>query len=179
MIQFYFQKTVDLIIGISWPIVVLSIVLFYRNALKELIFRIKKGKGSFGSTSFEFEANTREDFKLIGQKIMNSTGISENDKKLIEEKLSGNIADEFISEALDNILRVTSIVIHKNVTYKEAFNEIAKEKNVHVSTVRDACTRRIGLNIAQFREYLDEPEEFKSFLIKQFPNSKDIIEKSF
>jgi len=179
MVQFLIQKVVDLVVGIAWPVVVLSIVWAFRNPLKGLISRINKAKFPGVELEATIEEATTDEIKSFGQKIIESTEISENDKKIIENKISDNFVKDLISESLKDILEVTLKVIHKDMAYNDAFKEVAIKKGVDPRTVRDSCTRRIGLNIEQFKEYLENPEEFKSYLSKQFPSQKDAIKKQF
>lgn len=86
----------------------------------------------------------------------------------IEISLSGD-------ETLDQILKVARLVLKQGKSFSEAVKIVAREKNIHESTVRDKCTRRIGLNTEQFQELLKDSARLTNFLIKKFPAGVQII----
>jgi len=78
-------------------------------------------------------------------------------------------------ETLDQILKVARLVLKQGKSFSEAVKIVAREKNIHESTVRDKCTRRIGLNTEQFQELLKDRARLTNFLIKKFPAGVQII----
>jgi len=78
-------------------------------------------------------------------------------------------------ETITQILEVAKLVLKHGKSYKDAVKEVANRKNVCESTVRDKCTRRMGLNTSQFLELLQNKDKLINFLIKKFPNNRQMI----
>lgn len=72
------------------------------------------------------------------------------------------------SAALSQILEVSGLML-KGRDYVSAVNEVGRHKDVHPNTVRDKCTRQIGLDTEQFKALLRDKNQIISFLKAKFP----------
>jgi len=78
-------------------------------------------------------------------------------------------------ETLNQILEVAEVVFTQGKTYNEAVKIVAEKRGIHPATVRDKCTRRLGLTTSQFKNLLEDKEKLLTFLFEKFPNKKDIV----
>jgi hypothetical protein len=78
------------------------------------------------------------------------------------------------SAALSQILEVSGLML-KGRDYVSAVNEVARHKDVHPNTVRDKCTRQLGLDTEQFKSLLREKNQIVSFLKAKFPEYSSYI----
>jgi len=78
-------------------------------------------------------------------------------------------------ETLNQILGVANLALSQGKSYNEAVKIIARERTINGATVRDKCTRRIGLDTAEFQDLLKDKEKLINFLIERFPSKKEII----
>ncbi len=60
-------------------------------------------------------------------------------------------------------------LMYKGNTFPEACNELARQLGIEPSTVRDKCTRQLGINTDKLIE-LVEKREIDEFLSQKFPN---------
>ena len=99
--------------------------------------------------------------------------LRETDIGLIKSEKTYSYGDE----TLNQILEVAELVFTKGKSYNEAVKIVAEKRKIHPATVRDKCTRRIGLTTSQFKSLLRDKKKLLTFLIEKFPNRKDIINK--
>ena len=83
------------------------------------------------------------------------------------------------TKTLNQILEIVELVFIQGKSYNEAVKIVAKKRGIHPATVRDKCTRRLGLTASQFKKLLKDKEKLRTFLIKKFPDRKNIINKHF
>ena len=83
-----------------------------------------------------------------------------------------------LPKVLQNILDVCEEVFVNGIDYGDACEIIAKRKNLAAyQTVRDACTRRIGVDTAKFRKLLENKPQLINHLSNCFPEYSDEIRK--
>ena len=58
--------------------------------------------------------------------------------------------------------------------HTEAVNSVAKTRDVGPSTVRDKCTRQLGLDTQQFVEYVKN-DQIIQILKEKYPNQIELI----
>lgn len=80
------------------------------------------------------------------------------------------------NEALTQILDVCKLM-YKGHEWTEAVKLIAKDRNVHVGTIRDKCTRQLALNTDGFLLLSRNRVELKARLNERFPGNSAFIEK--
>ncbi len=80
------------------------------------------------------------------------------------------------SAALSQILEVSGLMV-KGRDFVSAVNEVARHKDVHPNTVRDKCTRQLGLDTDQFKALVRDKPQIMSFLKTKFPEYSFDIEK--
>lgn len=85
------------------------------------------------------------------------------------------IYEEIEDEGLNQILEVTELILKYNKDYSEAANIVASKKNVHSNTVKDKCTRRLGLYTEDFLNHIKDIDKFIELLSVKFPEYEKII----
>jgi hypothetical protein len=98
--------------------------------------------------------------------------IAKADAVTVEEMVRG-----VKNEAVAQILEVAEGVLFKGMDLPKAIAEVADHRGIAGSTVRDKCTRRIGLSTGQFREFLRDREMLAGMLAERFPEQVAEIEK--
>ncbi len=78
------------------------------------------------------------------------------------------------SAALSQILEVSGLML-KGRDYVSAVNEVGRHKDVHPNTVRDKCTRQLGLDTEQFKALLRDKSQIIFFLKAKFPEYSNNI----
>jgi len=56
------------------------------------------------------------------------------------------------TKTLNQILEIVELVFIQGKSYNEAVKIVAKKRGIHPATVRDKCTRRLGLTASQFKK---------------------------
>lgn len=85
------------------------------------------------------------------------------------------VITEGSSETINQILEVSLLVLKYGYKLNSALKEVAKNRDIKESTVRDKLTRQIGLNMEGFRQLLNDKNKLTAWLIERFPNDKDLI----
>lgn len=80
-----------------------------------------------------------------------------------------------IPETLHSILEVARLMHKNGKTFSEAVHIVAKQRGKWDATVRDQCTRRIGLKTAQFKELVRGKSKLISYLVEKFPTHREFI----
>ena len=103
--------------------------------------------------------------------------IENKEEEVIPEKptISNDKTPSLGNKTLTQILGVANLALGQGKSYNEAVKIIAKERTIDGATVRDKCTRRIGLDTAEFQDLLKDKEKLINFLIERFPSKKEII----
>lgn len=78
-------------------------------------------------------------------------------------------------QTLMQILEVSRIVLKDGKSYNYAVKLVAGKRNIAEATVRDKCTRRLGINTYKFNELLSDKNKLLTFLTQRFPTQKNII----
>ena len=89
------------------------------------------------------------------------------EKRLIEPTEEG-------PQKLIQVLEVAHLVF-KGEELNEAFKNVAKQHDVHESTVRDKCTRQLGIDTYRFRELIQNKNRFITFLKERYPHYENLI----
>jgi len=82
-------------------------------------------------------------------------------------------------EAPKYLLKVLFIarLIREGTPSTKAFQDVSKQFNVGQGTVRDACTRRLGLNTKQFLKLVQDKPRLRALLKEKYPDYQDIIDQ--
>ena len=107
--------------------------------------------------------DTLKDYKREEQKVV------DEEKIFVQPKSSKG------SETLMQILDIVILVFERRKSYNEAIKIVASNRNVRKQTIIDKCTRRIGLNTAEFKTLLQDKNKLESFLLRIFPQDSEII----
>lgn len=82
-----------------------------------------------------------------------------------------------VPSGLEQIIEVCLEVFQKNLDYMDAVRSVAETRGLWWTTVADKCTRRIGLDAAQFRSLLQQRNKLVLHLVEQYPDYEDYIRK--
>ena len=86
--------------------------------------------------------------------------------------------DDSVPKVLRDVLAVVRYY-QQSHNLVHAFNRRAKEVGINQTTIRDACTRRLGgINTDQFRSLLDKPDELRGALSRVFREFAQVIDSS-
>lgn len=123
----------------------------------------------FSTKILEFKTYIREGMDLavsiyIFDTVKAHKGESNTEKKVLIKPYRGY-------KTIAQILEVSELVLHGRKSFNEALEMVAKRKNINSSTVRDKCTRGLGINTAQFIKLLRDKKKLINFLIGKFPES--------
>lgn len=77
---------------------------------------------------------------------------------------------------LIEVLEVVQLM-YKNYSCSHAVKNIANKYNIRESTVRDKCTRQLGLNTRQFNQLVQNKADLLSLLRQRYPAHKTLIEE--
>lgn len=131
----------------------------------------------FQTRIIEFKTYAREKIG-IGVHIHEFLPILEEKEK--REKIEGRqIKPSEIepSQTLTQVLEVAGLAF-KGEELNKAFRDVARQHAVHVSTVRDKCTRRLGINTVRFKELIRDQESFITFLREKYPQYENLIKEN-
>jgi hypothetical protein len=89
-----------------------------------------------------------------------------------------------VPDTVEQILRVCAYVWRSGYTFPEAVRRVANDLNIHETTVRDKCSRRISFPNAQvsldmFLEMLSERVKLRDYLCRRFPKHDAEIRRRF
>ena len=86
-----------------------------------------------------------------------------------------------IPATLSQILEVYTLVRQFNYERLDAIKNVARKHRVDPQTIRSACTRSIGINIAEFDDLLlqEKSHMFQEMLIQRFPYNQCQLEQFF
>ena len=96
-------------------------------------------------------------------------------EKITDDAFESRKTYSYGDETLNQILEVAELVLTQGKSYNDAVKIVAEKRKIHQATVRDKCTRRLGLTTSQFKNLLGDKENLITFLIERFPDRKDII----
>lgn len=83
-----------------------------------------------------------------------------------------------LPKGLADVLEVCTEIFVNKLSYSRACEVITKKRRLSSThTVEDACTRRIGLNTAEFRILLNHRHELSVHLSNQFPDYSAVIHR--
>jgi hypothetical protein len=77
-------------------------------------------------------------------------------------------------QKLTQVLEVAELVF-KGEELSKAFKNVSEQHEVHISTVRDKCTRQLDLDMGQFRELVQDKRRFVTFLRERYPEYQNMI----
>jgi hypothetical protein len=125
----------------------------------------------FTTQTIEFKTYARENIG-IGVHIHEFQPLLEEKEKKIEKRLIE--PSEEGPQKLIQVLEVAHLVF-KGEELNEAFKNVAKRHDVHESTVRDKCTRQLGIDTYRFRELIQDKNRFITFLKERYPQYENLI----
>ncbi|MCL6477520.1 MAG: hypothetical protein K6T65_03815 [Peptococcaceae bacterium] len=91
--------------------------------------------------------------------------------------LSENTEIHNISKKLYANLEVAKLMLKNRMSFKEAVIIVAKRRDKLESTIRDQCTRQMGLNVKEFKELLKDKNSFINYMVEKFPIYREFIIK--
>jgi hypothetical protein len=124
----------------------------------------------FPTQTIEFKTYAREnigigvhihEFQPLFEKI-----IKIGPKKPLEKRL----------QKLMQVLEVAELVF-KEEQLSKAFKKVAKQHGIVESSVRDKCTRQLGIDTEQFKEIIQDKNRFITFLKEKYPQCENLINK--
>jgi hypothetical protein len=125
----------------------------------------------FTTQTLEFKTYARENIG-IGVHIHEFQPLLEEKEKKIEKRLIE--PSEEGPQKLIQVLEVAQLVF-KGEELNEAFKNVAKRHDIHESTVRDKCTRQLGIDTYRFRELIQDKNRFITFLKERYPQYENLI----
>jgi hypothetical protein len=125
----------------------------------------------FTTQTLEFKTYARENIG-IGVHIHEFQPLLEEKETKIEKRLIE--PSEEGPQKLIQVLEVAHLVF-KGEELNEAFKNVAKRHDVHESTVRDKCTRQLGIDTYRFRELIQDKNRFITFLKERYPQYENLI----
>lgn len=129
-------------------------------------------KMPFQTQTIEFKTYTRENIG-IGVHIHEFQSLFE--KRIeIQPTRRPRIPSEEGPRKLAEVIEVADLVF-RGEPLNKAFKNIAKQRGVNESTVRDKCTRQLGINTEQFREMIQDKNRFIAFLKEKFPPYANLV----
>ena len=125
----------------------------------------------FTTQTIEFKTYARENIG-IGVHIHEFQPLLEEKEKKIEKRLI-----EPTEEGPQKLIQVLEVahLVFKGEELNEAFKNVAKRHDVHESTVRDKCTRQLGIDTYRFRELIQDKNRFITFLKERYPQYENLI----
>jgi len=145
-----------------------TIVIIIDQKTPELDYICKKLP--FSTRIIEFKTYTREkigvgvhihEFQPLFEKIEK---IEIRETKTLEKR----------PKQLEKVLDVAQLIF-KGEEPNRAFKNVAKQHGVCESTVRDKCTRVLGINTDQFKEIIKDKNRFVTFLKGKYPHYENLI----
>jgi len=129
-------------------------------------------KMPFQTQTIEFKTYARENIG-IGVHIHEFQPLFE--KKIeIRPTTRPRIPSEEGPRKLAEVIEVAGLVF-RGEQLNKAFKNIANQRGVNESTVRDKCTRQLGINTQQFREMIQDKNRFIKFLKEKYPLYANLI----
>jgi hypothetical protein len=128
----------------------------------------------FPTQIIEFKTYAREKIG-IGVHIHEFLPVLEEKEQ--KEKIEGQQitpSREGPPQTLIQVLEVARLVFD-GAGLNKAFKEIAKQHTVHVSTVRDKCTRRLHIDTERFKALMQDKNLFMTFLKERYPQHENLI----
>jgi len=102
------------------------------------------------------------------------------EEKEQKEKIEGRQirpSKEGPPQTLIQVLEVAGLAF-KGEELNKAFKDVARQHAVHVSTVRDKCTRRLDISTERFREPIRDQKTFITFLIEKYSQYESLINEN-
>jgi len=81
-----------------------------------------------------------------------------------------------IPQKIVQVLEVAELVF-KGESLNNAFKNVTKQHGINPSSVRDKCTRQLGINTEQFAEIIQDKNRFIIFLKEKYPQYKNLIDE--
>jgi hypothetical protein len=124
----------------------------------------------FPTQTIDFKTYKRENVG-IGVHIHEFQPLWEKKKKIDMPRIR---LPEEGPQKLIQVLEVAELVF-KGEELSKAFKNVSKQHGVHISTVRDKCTRQLDLDMGQFRELIQDKSRFIPFLRERYPEHQNMI----
>lgn len=128
----------------------------------------------FPTQTIQFKTYTRENIG-IGVHIHEFQPLFE--KKIeIEPRKRPTVPSGEGPRKLVEVIEVAELVF-RGEPLSKAFKNIAKHHGINESTVRDKCTRQLGVNTEQFRDKIQDKNRFITFLKEKYPQYENLIDE--
>jgi len=125
----------------------------------------------FPTQTIEFKTYTRENIG-IGVHVHEFQPIFEKEIVVQPPK-----PPEKIPQKLRQVLDVAESVF-KGEELTKAFKKVAKQHDIVESSVRDKCTRQLGIDTDKFKKLIQDKNRLKTFLIEKYPDHEDLINRT-
>lgn len=148
-----------------------TIVIIIDQKTPELDYICKKMP--FPTQTIEFKTYARENIG-IGVHIHEFEALFEEKERKKEIERRRIKLPEEGPQKLIQVLKVAELVF-KGEELNEAFKGVATQLDVNESTVRDKCTRQLGIDTYRFRELIEDKNRFIKFLKEKYPEYENLI----
>lgn len=146
-------------------------------SLPEAIASIVKRRG--------FDVSKEEAVEFIGQyqprqeKPIEKSFVPKERSSSYREMLRNRSHRDF--KGNESIMQIFEVVrlMYKGHSYSEAARTIAQNRQVHVGTIRDKCTRQLAINTDEFITLTKNRTELVRCLKSRFPENSDLIDQEF
>jgi len=128
----------------------------------------------FPTQIIEFKTYAREKIG-IGVHIHEFLPVLEEKEQ--KEKIEGRQikpSKEGQPQTLIQVLEVAGLAF-KGEGLSKAFKDVARQHAVHVSTVRDKCTRQLHIDTERFKALIQDKNLFITFLKERYPQHENLI----
>jgi hypothetical protein len=127
----------------------------------------------FPTQTVEFKTYARENIG-VGVHIHEFQPLLEEKEK--EEKIEKRRikATKEGPQKLIQVIEVAELVF-KGEELNKVFKSVADQHTVNESTIRDKCTRQLGIDTYRFRELIQDKNRFMTFLKEKYPHHENLI----
>jgi len=117
----------------------------------------------FPTQTIEFKTYARENIG-IGVHIHEFQPLLEKKEKTKVQRI------RLLEERPQKLIQVLEVaeLVFKGEELSKAFRSVAKQHGVHTSTVRDKCTRQLGIDMEHFRDLIQDKNRFVTFLKERY-----------
>ena len=127
----------------------------------------------FPTQTIAFKTYTRENIGIGVHVHEFQPLLEEKEKREKVEKRRTKPLEEG-PQKLIQVLEVAELVF-KGEELNKTFKSIAKQHGVHESTVRDKCTRQLGVDTNRFKDLIQDKNRFTTFLKGKYPQYENLI----
>jgi len=128
----------------------------------------------FTTQTIEFKTYTRENIGT-GVHIHEFQPLLEKKTEMRPTKRPTAPSEEGPRKLVE-VIEVAELVF-RGEPLSKAFKNTAKQHSINESTVRDKCTRQLGINTEQFRDKIQDKNRFITFLKEKYPQYENLIDE--